>query len=275
MVSVALAEWPMPWITSRDGYRLAYSTEGAGPPLLLHLGAGGDASLWEAAGYLEPLAEHYECILFDHRGHGASDRPEGAEANHIDRYADDVRVLLDELGIARAAFWGYSNGLSVGIRVASNAPDRLWALIGTGTTFYEPDDTPEAIRQFMQNRPIVPVEQRWDRLIARFETQEPDPIPEWMKERIRSTHRSQADGWTEASADWEWSDWQALTHLDLPTLLITGEHEDPTDDMGKAAEAMSHGRRLRLEGQGHINAFLRSDLVLPTVLEFLAENHPY
>jgi hypothetical protein len=35
---------------------------------------------------------------------------------------------------------------------------------------------------------------------------------------------------------------------------------------------MPNGKRVRLGGQGHINAFLRSDLGLPHVLEFLSTN---
>lgn len=36
--------------TASDGTRLEYRTVGSGPPLVLHLGAGGDARLWERTG---------------------------------------------------------------------------------------------------------------------------------------------------------------------------------------------------------------------------------
>lgn len=68
----------MAFLTAPDGTRLHYAVEGDGPSLVLHLGAGCDSELWRAAGYLEPLAKTYRCILFDHRGHGRSDRPRGA-----------------------------------------------------------------------------------------------------------------------------------------------------------------------------------------------------
>jgi pimeloyl-ACP methyl ester carboxylesterase len=80
----------MTFLAAPDGTRLHYEIEGEGPPLVLHLGAGGDSELWRAAGYLEPLAKSHRCILFDHRGHGRSDRPRGAEANHVNRYVADV-----------------------------------------------------------------------------------------------------------------------------------------------------------------------------------------
>src|ERR1700730_16658153 len=119
----------MVFLTPSDGARLHYAVEGDGPPLVLHLGAGCDSELWRAAGYLEPLAKSYRCILFDHRGHGRSDRPRGAAANHINRYASDVVALLDHLDLEGAAFWGYSNGSTVGLKVAEEQPPRVSALI--------------------------------------------------------------------------------------------------------------------------------------------------
>jgi pimeloyl-ACP methyl ester carboxylesterase len=65
----------MPFVSAPDGIRLHYDVEGDGPPLLFHLGSGCDSDLWRAAGYVEPLAKTYRCILFDHRGRGASDNP--------------------------------------------------------------------------------------------------------------------------------------------------------------------------------------------------------
>jgi pimeloyl-ACP methyl ester carboxylesterase len=72
----------MPFLTAPDTTRLHYEVEGDGPPVVLHLGAGCDSELRHAAGYLEPLTTSHRCILFDHRGHGLSDEPRGAEANH-------------------------------------------------------------------------------------------------------------------------------------------------------------------------------------------------
>jgi pimeloyl-ACP methyl ester carboxylesterase len=254
------------FFSSRDGITLSYEVVGSGPPLVLHLGAGCDSGLWRAAGYLEPLATRYKCVLFDHRGHGQSDLPRGAEAHHIDRYAADVVALLDHLGIDAAGFWGYSNGISVGIKVADDHPERLLALIGSGGT---DDATPEQLAEIRARRVPEYREHGWETLIARFDAQEPEPVPEWMKQRIRDTDIEQFIGWIEARPAWGWSDWKALARIAVPTLFIVGEHEDPDDEMADAAELMSDGRRVRIEGQGHINAFLRSDLVLPYVLEFL------
>jgi pimeloyl-ACP methyl ester carboxylesterase len=259
----------MAFLTAADGTRLHYTVEGDGPPLVLHLGAGCDSELWRAAGYLEPLARTYRCVLFDHRGHGRSDRPRGADANQINRYVGDVVALLDQLGLERAAFWGYSNGVSVGLKVAQDHPIRINALIGSGGVG---KTTPEQIADIVARRVPEFREHGWTKLIARFDEREPDGVPDWMKERIRATDIQQFIDWLLAWPDWNWNEWGSLGHVVAPTLLVAGELEDPEDETGQAAALMPNATRLRVAGHGHINAFIKSPLVLPRVRSFLAEH---
>jgi pimeloyl-ACP methyl ester carboxylesterase len=261
----------MTFLRAPDGIRLHYQVEGNGPALLLHLGAGCDSELWRTAGYLEPLARSYRCILFDHRGHGRSDRPRGAESNQINRYVADVVALLDHLGLQRTAFWGYSNGSAVGLKVAQDHPTRIAALVGSDGMGQM---TPEQIAQIVTRRVPEFREYGWEGLISRFDEREPDGVPNWMKERIRATDIQQFIDWLLAWPNWGWSEWESLPHIVARTLLVAGELEDPEDETGKAAALMPNGTRLRVAGQGHINAFIKSSLVLPRVLAFLSECAP-
>ncbi len=257
----------MTFLAAPDGIRLHYTMEGDGPPLVMHLGAGCDSELWRAAGYLEALTKNYRCILFDHRGHGRSDRPRGPGANHINRYVADVVALLDHLGLARSAFWGYSNGLSVGLKVAQQYPSRIAALVGSGGVS---STTPEQIAEYVARRVAEHREYGWEKLIGRFTEQEPGGVPEWMKERIRATDIQQFIDWLLAMPEWKWSAWESLPRVVAPTLFMVGELEDPEDQTGTGAALMPNGTRLRVAGEGHINAFIKSILVLPEVSAFLA-----
>ncbi|MDQ6876392.1 MAG: alpha/beta hydrolase [Candidatus Dormibacteraeota bacterium] len=259
----------MTFITAPDGVQLHYEIEGDGPPLVLFLGAGCDSELWRVTGYVEPLAKSYRCILFDHRGHGRSDRPRGAEANHINRYVADLVALLDHLGVERAAFWGYSSGVTVGLKVAQEHPTRITAFVGSSGVS---NRTPEEIAEMVASAGPVFREYGWEKLIANFDEQEPEPVPEWMKERIRATDTQQFIDWWEAMPDWNWRAWESLPHVVAPTLFVVGELEDPDDTTGKAAALMPNGTRLRVSGQGHINAFIRSSVVLPELIAFLAKH---
>jgi pimeloyl-ACP methyl ester carboxylesterase len=250
-----------------DGVRLKYEVEGDGPALLLHLGAGCDSDLWGAAGYVEPLAREHRCILFDHRGHGESDRPRGPAANHVDRYVEDVIALLDELGVERAAFWGYSNGIVVGLKAVEEHPARFSALVGSGAI------SRLNLAQLAESLPRRIAERRefgWEKMIEGFDEEEVHPVPTWMKDRIRATDIEQTIDWSRAILEWNWDPWESLRWITAPTLFVVGELEDPDDSMAEAAATMQDASRFRIQEQGHINAFLRSDLVLPRVLTFLA-----
>ena len=111
-----------------------------------------------------------------------------------------------------------------------------------------------------------------DRQLARFEDQEPDGVPVWMQERIRATNIDQFIDWLQALPDWGWSEWESLPRVSTPTLFHLGELEDPEDETGEGASLMPHGTRIRVLGQGHIGAFIRSDLALPQVIEFLGKH---
>jgi len=257
----------MTFFTAPDGIRLHYTIEGEGQPLVLHLGAGCDSELWRAAGYLETLTKTHRCVLFDHRGHGHSDRPRGPEANHINRYVADVRALLDHLGLARSAFWGYSSGVAVGLKVAQQHPTRIAALIGSGGVS---NTTPAQIAEYVASRVPELREYGWEKLIGRFTEQEPAGVPDWMQERIRATDIQQFIDWVLGMPEWNWSGWESLPHVAAPTLLVVGDLEDPEDESGNGAALMPQGTRLRVTGHGHINAFIKSFLVLPAVTAFLA-----
>src|ERR1700686_2581565 len=239
----------MAFLRSPDGTRLSYEVEGDGPALVLHLGAGCDSELWRAAGYLEPLAKSYRCILFDHRGHGRSDRPRGAEANHINRYVAEVVAVLDQLGLEHAAFWGYSAGPSVGLKLAEENPTRISALIGSGGLGKA---TPDQLREMVARRVPELREYGWQKMLDRFDDREPDPVPDWMKERIRATDVQQFIDSFLALPSWNWDEWEALPHIVAPTLFVTGELEDPDDETAEAAALMPNATRFRIPGQGHI-----------------------
>jgi pimeloyl-ACP methyl ester carboxylesterase len=262
----------VPVTEASDGVRLAYEIEGHGPPLLLHLGAGCDSGLWRAAGYVEPLSRSYSCVLFDHRGHGESDRPHGAAAYHLDRLTADVAELLDHLELESVAFWGYSSGISPGVRLAERHPERVWAIVASGAV--APPDPPDELAAWCVDAAAEFREHGWEKLLARFEAQEPEPVPEWMTDRIRATDVEQFVDFIESLPDWHWEEWDVLPEIDTPTLFLTGELEDREDNVGQIVERMHHGEVLRLPGLGHLNAFLATDAILPRVEAFLAAHAP-
>jgi pimeloyl-ACP methyl ester carboxylesterase len=89
-----------------NGTELYHEIRGAGPPLLLIMGATGDAGHF--ARLAELLADEFTVVTYDRRGNGRSPRPRGWAATSPEQQADDAAALLEALGLAPAAVFGTS-----------------------------------------------------------------------------------------------------------------------------------------------------------------------
>jgi pimeloyl-ACP methyl ester carboxylesterase len=259
----------VPSLTTKDGVNLHYEVEGEGPPLVLHLGAGGDSSVWRTAGHVAALSPSNRCILFDHRGHGESDHPSGPEANHIDRYVDDIVALLDHLELESASFWGYSTAVPVGMKAAQEHGSRFEKLVFSGAVS---GATPTADQLSSQSATRVTElsEHAWEQMIASYDQHEPQPVPRWFKEAIRATDIDPYIDWFLARPSWGWNPVEAFGVITQPVLFLVGEAEDPKNLMAAVAGAMRNATLLRIPGQGAANSFIKSELTMPLVLSFLA-----
>jgi pimeloyl-ACP methyl ester carboxylesterase len=80
-------------ITTSDGVRLAVEKEGQGPGLVLVHGFGGAKE--DFSDHVATLARDHTVVIFDHRGHGASEKPEDQAAYSLDRMVADVLEVAD------------------------------------------------------------------------------------------------------------------------------------------------------------------------------------
>jgi pimeloyl-ACP methyl ester carboxylesterase len=119
---------------SDDGARIAYELVGEGAPLLLFHGSLTSSALWRTLGYVDALRAEHQLILIDARGHGHSDKPTTADAYAMERLVGDVIAVLDDCGVLRTAYLGYSMGGRVGFGLALRAPERVRALILGGAS---------------------------------------------------------------------------------------------------------------------------------------------
>ena len=106
------------------GSRLVVLDDGAGPPLiLLHAGIA-DHRAWD--GMVPPLvAAGYRVIRFDARGFGASTTDDVEFSPR-----DDLRAVMDALGIGRAVLIGNSRGGMLAFDSAIEMPERVAAVVG-------------------------------------------------------------------------------------------------------------------------------------------------
>lgn len=113
-------------------YEIHGVSDGKTPPLVL-LHGGGSTIETTFGKFLPLLAKNRQVIAFEQQGHGRTadvDRPFTFEGS-----ADDAAALLQYLKIARADFFGYSNGGTVALQIAIRHPKLVRKLIVASANF--------------------------------------------------------------------------------------------------------------------------------------------
>jgi 3-oxoadipate enol-lactonase len=109
-------------IAEIKGARLWYEVAGDGPSVALLHSTVCDSRMWDRD--FAALAGRYRVLRLDHRGFGRSELPPGPFA-----YVDDLRELLDHVGIDRLALVGISGGAALALDFALAEPDRVRGLV--------------------------------------------------------------------------------------------------------------------------------------------------
>jgi 2-succinyl-6-hydroxy-2,4-cyclohexadiene-1-carboxylate synthase len=113
-------------LTTDDGVGLAVEVAGSGPGLILVHGFGGAKE--DFADHVPALAREHTVVVFDHRGHGASDKPRDRGAYSLERLASDVLQVADGVELDRFRLVGHSMGGMVARKVVLREPERVCAL---------------------------------------------------------------------------------------------------------------------------------------------------
>lgn len=98
----------MPFLTTDDEVKLHYEESGTGTPVVFVHEFAGDWRTWEAQ--VRHFSRRYRCIAYNARGYPPSDVPADVERYSQQRARDDIRAVLDALGIERAHIVGNSMG---------------------------------------------------------------------------------------------------------------------------------------------------------------------
>ena len=242
---------------SLGDFDLYYEVHGEGPSVDFAHGAGGTHLSWWQQ--IPVMSEHFQCVTFDHRGFGYSrdvgDRP-GSEA-----FIDDLRALLDHLGIDRVGLIGQSMGGRTVLGFASAYPERVSALILCDTTGGYTDPTIERLlsQQSIERSPFAPsfIERHPERAFLYRE------IQRLTLERDIEATRMQIEATpTEITS---------IIEHEIPTLFIVGEED--TLVAPAVLEAMHdkipHSEFAVVPEAGHSVYYERPDMFNRLAMEFL------
>jgi pimeloyl-ACP methyl ester carboxylesterase len=120
----------MPHLTTDDGVKLYYEEVGSGISILFVHEFAGDYRSYEMQ--MRHFGQRYRCIAYNARGYPPSDVPEDGERYSQQRARDDIRAVLDALGIDKAHIVGLSMGGFATLHFGFTYPSRARSLAIAG-----------------------------------------------------------------------------------------------------------------------------------------------
>jgi 3-oxoadipate enol-lactonase len=248
---------------------LHYVLEGKSdaPALVLSHSLGATLETWDPQAHA--LAQHFQLVRYDLRGHGRSPVPPGPY--DIDDLGVDLLALLDRLGIARAHLCGLSLGGMVSLWVASHYPERVDRLVVCCTSARLGPASAWAERAaLVRAKGTAAVA---DAVVARwftpeFQAREPERVA-LMRAMIAATP---AVGYADCCGAIERMDLRPyLGAIRAPSLAIAGAEDSaiPPDHALRIAEGIRFGRAVVVERAAHLANAEQPERVTELVLGHL------
>ena len=223
--------------------RIAYYDVGRGKPLILLHGNGEDSSYFKAQ--LPELSRFYRVIAVDSRGHGQSES--GTHGLSFSLMAEDLKTVLDALGIGKAFILGFSDGGNLAIKFALTYPEYVDKLILNGANI----EMFRGIKPSIQ-LPLYPVYGLLS-VLGRHSS--------------RAAHRRDVLGLMVHPYGVKMED---LARITAPTLLIVGEHDMIREKQTREIAARIPDCRVEIFRDGdHFVAARQPARFNRTVIEFL------
>lgn len=255
-----------------NGISLYYEVHGTGEPLILISGLGGDHTFWQPS--LPVLATHFQVLIYDTRGIGQTDAPDGAYSMAI--FADDLAHLMDALHLEKAHILGFSMGGMIAQAFAVAYPRRVSSLILAATFAVMNtqarlflDAVLSVYEQGASTRQMFALILPWlfsERFLANpanaayLVYDENDPYPQPMH-AWRAQYKAQQ----------QYSGFPSVCSIRVPVLLLAGEQDRLAhrEDAERLAAAINHAQLAIIPDSGHLINYEQPDLFHQHILDFL------
>jgi len=219
-----------------SGIKLHYEEAGAGIPLVFVHEFAGDHRSWHLQ--MRFFARRYRCIAFNARGYPPSDVPEDTGAYSQQRAVDDIKGVLDHLGIDRAHVCGLSMGGYATLIFGLCYPERARSLTVAGCGYGSVAGDREAFRKDSEH-----VARRFEEdgmaKVAEFYSRGPtrvqfiDKDPRGWMEFHEQFAGSSARGHAltlrgvQMTRPSVFDLGEQMERLEVPTLIMTGDEDEP------------------------------------------------
>jgi pimeloyl-ACP methyl ester carboxylesterase len=225
----------MPMTTGGD-VKLYYEETGTGTPLVFVHEFAGDSRSWHLQ--VRFLSRRYRCITFNARGYPPSDVPGDADAYSQQHAVEDIKAVLDHLGIAKAHICGLSMGGYAVLIFGTTYPDRALSLTVAGCGYGSVGadragfhkDAELVARRFEQDG-MAKVAEFYSRGPTRVQFIDKDPrgwqeFHEQFAAGSAAGHARTLRG-VQMSRPSVFDLDKPLARLEVPTLIVTGDEDEP------------------------------------------------
>ncbi len=254
------------YVTTGDGYNIAYARTGRGIPLVLvPLNFSHVQLFWKSESvlgeWLRGLADRFELIQYDGRGQGMSTRGLSEGFTALDQVTD-LETVVDHLALEHFVVMARGPNAHAAIRYAAASPQRVDALL----LFSLPSHGGAWPRTFAQALPS----ENWRLFLQSFTAFDGrSPDPDESVDRMASTITQ--EDWTHFIREWIASDVRdLLPSVSTPTLVVHPQNviQPSMDESMDLAALLPNGRMVVIggstqlgdpdEGLAAVDAFLSS-----------------
>jgi len=254
--------------------RVAYSTAGAGPPLLCDSGwithLRGQLELYSFATFMARLAERFTVIRYDKPGCGLSDR-DGTDLSFDGQVAAALAVA-DAARAGRFSLFGASQAGQLAAAIAARCPERVDALVLYGTCANGADLAPAEVRDSI----VALMRANWglgSKVLTGIFI--PDPSAEDVEAftRLQRASATAATGSRLLEVYYETDIRALLPVIQARTAVLHREADSATPfELGREVATLIPGATLiPLPGTGHLFYQGEWEPVLAAMLGFLGE----
>lgn len=223
-------------ITTTDGVRLAVEETGAGPAIVFVHEFAGDMRSFEPQ--VRFFSRFYRCITFNARGYPPSEVPPSPESYSQERARDDIRDVMDGLGIQGAHIAGVSMGGFATLHFGLAYPHRAKSLVLAGVGYGAPAEKRaqfaeecEAAAQRFETLPIAEAAASYGRGPTRvqYENKDPRGYAEFLAQLAEHDPRGAANTLrgVQKRRPSIFDLAEGMRRLAVPTLILTGDEDDP------------------------------------------------
>lgn len=226
----------MAHVVTDDGVKLSYEEVGSGTPIVFVHEFAGDMRSWEPQ--LRFFARRYRCIAFNARGWPPSDVPPDMASYSQARAVDDIRTVLDGLGIDKAHIVGLSMGGLATLHFGLTYPQRARSLLVAGAGY---GSEPGEREKFRAEAVIIATKLEAEGMAAfaaayaygptrvQFEAKDPRGFAEFKA--MLAEHSAKGAANTQLGVQRErpsiFSLKEKLKALTVPMLVVTGDEDWP------------------------------------------------